>query len=136
MNGIRLQALGLEKSYGGRKVVDDVHLEIRQGEVVGLLGLNGAGKTTTFYLVVGLISPDAGRVLLNGADITGLPMYQRARSGISYLPQEPSAFRRLTVEENLQCIAETLSIPVQEQNERIERLLEEFGIAALRRQGA
>lgn len=131
-----MQAMGLEKSYGGRKVVNEVHLELGQGEVVGLLGPNGAGKTTTFYLVVGLISPDAGQVLLNGHEITAMPMYQRARSGISYLPQEPSAFRRLTVEENLQCIAETLSIPVEEQRERISGLLEEFGIAGLRRQGA
>lgn len=131
-----LRASGLEKSYGGRKVVNDIHLELRQGEVVGLLGPNGAGKTTTFYLVVGLISPDAGRVLLNENDITALPMYQRARSGISYLPQEPSVFKRLTVEENLQCIAETLPIPSGEQDERINRLLVEFGIAALRHQGA
>jgi lipopolysaccharide export system ATP-binding protein len=136
MNSFRLQACGLEKSYRGRKVVSDVHLELRQGEVVGLLGPNGAGKTTTFYMVVGLISPDLGQVLLNDADITGLPMYQRARSGISYLPQEPSAFRKLTVEENLRSIAETLPISAGEQSERVERLLEEFGIASLRRQGA
>jgi lipopolysaccharide export system ATP-binding protein len=136
MNGFRLQACGLEKSYRGRKVVNDVHLELRQGEVVGLLGPNGAGKTTTFYMVVGLISPDAGKVLLNGTDITGSPMYQRARSGISYLPQEPSAFRKLTVEENLRGIAETLPLTAGEQTERVEGLLEEFGIAGLRRQGA
>jgi len=136
MNSFRLQACGLEKSYRGRKVVNDVHLELRQGEVVGLLGPNGAGKTTTFYMVVGLISPDAGKVLLNGTDITGSPMYQRARSGISYLPQEPSAFRKLTVEENLRGIAETLPLTAGEQTERVEGLLEEFGIAGLRRQGA
>ncbi len=136
MNVSCLKACGLEKSYRGRKVVDDVHLELRQGEVVGLLGPNGAGKTTTFYMVVGLISPDLGQVLLNDADITGLPMYRRARSGISYLPQEPSAFRKLTVEENLRSIAETLPISAAEQSERIEHLLEEFGISALRRQGA
>jgi lipopolysaccharide export system ATP-binding protein len=136
MNSSQLQACGLEKSYRGRKVVSDVHLELRQGEVVGLLGPNGAGKTTTFYMVVGLISPDAGKVLLNGADITGSPMYQRARSGISYLPQEPSAFRKLTVEENLRGIAETLPLTAGEQTERVESLLEEFGIAELRRQGA
>jgi len=128
--------LGLEKSYRGRIVVSDVSLELGRGEVVGLLGPNGAGKTTTFYMVVGLISPESGKVLLNGSDITGLPMYQRARSGISYLPQEPSAFRKLTVEENLQCIAETLPISPEEQRERVMRLLEEFGIAPLRRQGA
>jgi lipopolysaccharide export system ATP-binding protein len=136
MNISQLQACGLEKSYRGRKVVSDVHLELRQGEVVGLLGPNGAGKTTTFYMVVGLISPDAGKVLLNGTDITGSPMYQRARSGISYLPQEPSAFRKLTVEENLRGIAETLSLSAEVQAARVEALLEEFGIANLRRQGA
>ncbi len=136
MTKSRLQACGLEKSYHGRKVVSEVHLELRQGEVVGLLGPNGAGKTTTFYMVVGLISPDLGQVLLNDVDITGLPMYQRARSGISYLPQEPSAFRKLTVEENLRSIAETLPISAGEQSERVEDLLEEFGIASLRRQGA
>ncbi|MGA2260585.1 MAG: LPS export ABC transporter ATP-binding protein [Acidobacteriota bacterium] len=136
MNDARLRALGLEKSYRGRIVVSDVSLELGRGEVVGLLGPNGAGKTTTFYMVVGLISPESGKVLLNGSDITGLPMYQRARSGISYLPQEPSAFRKLTVEENLQCIAETLPISPEEQRERVMRLLEEFGIAPLRRQGA
>jgi len=91
----------------GRKVVDDLDLEISQGEVVGLLGPNGAGKTTTFYILVGLAQPDSGRVLLNGDDITDLPMYLRARSGISYLPQEPSVFRQLTVEENLLAVLET-----------------------------
>jgi lipopolysaccharide export system ATP-binding protein len=98
---LKLQALELSKSYRGRKVVDDVELEIGQGEVVGLLGPNGAGKTTTFYILVGLARPDSGRVLLNGDEITDLPMYLRARSGISYLPQEPSVFRQLTSEENL-----------------------------------
>jgi len=136
MNDARLQALGLEKSYRGRVVVSDVSLELGRGEVVGLLGPNGAGKTTTFYMVVGLISPESGKVLLNGSDITGLPMYQRARSGISYLPQEPSAFRKLTVEENLQCIAETLPVSPEEQRAHVTSLLEEFGIAPLRRQGA
>jgi lipopolysaccharide export system ATP-binding protein len=136
MTDFRLQALGLEKSYRGRIVVGEVTLELRQGEVVGLLGPNGAGKTTTFYIVVGLISPDAGKVVLNGSDITAMPMYQRARYGISYLPQEPSVFRKLTVEENLQSIAETLPIPAQEQQERVTALLEEFGIESLRRQGA
>jgi lipopolysaccharide export system ATP-binding protein len=136
MTNSRLQALGLDKSYRGRTVVSEVSLELRQGEVVGLLGPNGAGKTTTFYMVVGLISPDSGKVLLNGADITGLPMYQRARSGISYLPQEPSVFRKLTVEENLRSIAETLSISVEEQEERVTLLLKEFGIEHLSSQGA
>jgi lipopolysaccharide export system ATP-binding protein len=136
MHDAKLQAVGLEKAYGSRKVVNDVSLELSQGEVVGLLGPNGAGKTTTFYLVVGLISPDSGQVFLNQLDITSLPMYQRARSGISYLPQEPSAFRRLTVEENLQSIAETLPLTFGEQSERVTGLLEEFGIGSLRRQGA
>ena len=136
MTQITLQALGLEKSYRGRSVVSEVSLELGQGEVVGLLGPNGAGKTTTFYMVVGLISPDGGKVILGGSDVTSLPMYQRARSGISYLPQEPSVFRKLTVEENLRSIAETLPISVEEQEERVTFLLEEFGIASLRRQGA
>ena len=131
-----MKALGLDKSYRGRTVVSDVSLELGQGEVVGLLGPNGAGKTTTFYMVVGLISPDAGKVLLNGADITNQPMYQRARSGISYLPQEPSVFRKLSVEENLLSIAETLPISLDEQEERVSLLLSEFGIDSLRHQGA
>src|ERR1700688_2964966 len=106
----KLQAAALNKSYRGRKVVDDVHVEVHQGEVVGLLGPNGAGKTTTFYIIVGLARPDYGRVLLDGEDITDLPMYLRARSGISYLPQEPSVFRQLTVDENLLAVLETLPL--------------------------
>src|ERR1700751_5972485 len=98
---LKLQAVELSKSYRGRRVVDNVNLEIRQGEVVGLLGPNGAGKTTTFYILVGLARPDYGRVLLDDEDITDLPMYLRARGGISYLPQEPSVFRKLTGEANL-----------------------------------
>jgi lipopolysaccharide export system ATP-binding protein len=136
MTDFKLQALGLEKSYRGRMVVDEVSLELRQGEVVGLLGPNGAGKTTTFYMVVGLIPPDVGKVVLNGADITNLPMYQRARSGISYLPQEPSVFKKLTVEENLRSIAETLPMPAADQEEWVTHLLREFGIEPLRSQGA
>jgi len=131
-----LQAFDLNKSYRGRKVVDQVNLELRRGEVVGLLGPNGAGKTTTFYLMVGLIAPDRGRVLLDGDDITDLPMYQRARAGISYLPQEPSVFRKLTVEENLLSIAETLDLPSAKQEALTTDLLEEFGIEQIRRQGA
>jgi lipopolysaccharide export system ATP-binding protein len=131
-----LQALELSKSYRGRKVVNEVSLDLRRGEVVGLLGPNGAGKTTTFYIIVGLIPPDNGQVRLNGQGITALPMYQRARAGISYLPQEPSVFRKLTVEENLQSISETLDIPAAEQEELVGSLLEEFGIEHLRRQGA
>lgn len=128
--------MDLNKSYRGRKVVDEVNLELRQGEVVGLLGPNGAGKTTTFYVIVGLIAPDRGQVRVNGQDITNLPMYQRARSGISYLPQEPSVFRKLTVEENLLSIAETLDLSAAEQNALATRLLEEFGIEHLRSQSA
>src|SRR6266568_5045266 len=107
---LKLQALELSKSYRGRKVVDDVELEIGQGEVVGLLGPNGAGKTTTFYILVGLARPDSGRVLLNGDEITDLPMYLRARGGISYLPQEPSFFRKLPSKENLPAVLEPLPL--------------------------
>ncbi len=131
-----LHALALSKSYRGRKVVDEVDLSLRQGEVVGLLGPNGAGKTTTFYIIVGLIPPDSGQVRVDSEEITDLPMYQRARSGISYLPQEPSVFRKLTVEENLRSIAETLRVSSREQEEIVTGLLEEFGIEHLRHQGA
>src|SRR6266550_3424789 len=117
---LKLQAVDLSKSYRGRKVVDDVELEIGQGEVVGLLGPNGAGKTTTFYILVGLARPDSGRVLLNDDEITDLPMYLRARSGISYLPQEPSVFRQLTSEENLLAVLETLPLTPEQQRRRLE----------------
>lgn len=127
-----LQTEDLTKSYKGRKVVDDVCLEIRRGEVVGLLGPNGAGKTTTFYIMVGLTPPDAGRILLDGLDLTSMPMYQRARRGIGYLPQEPSIFRKLTVEENLLAVLETLPIHWRERRERLETLLEQFGLRAVR----
>jgi lipopolysaccharide export system ATP-binding protein len=132
----RLQASGLCKSYKGRKVVGDVNLEVARGEVVGLLGPNGAGKTTTFYLIVGLISPEEGHVRLGEQEIQSLPMYQRARMGISYLPQEPSVFRKLTVLDNLRCVAETLRVSPDERDEITERLLDEFGIAHLSDQGA
>ena len=128
-----LSTIDLTKSYKGRKVVDDINLEIAQGEVVGLLGPNGAGKTTTFYILVGLESPDSGQVLLNGNDITKLPMYLRARSGISYLPQEPSIFRKLTVEENIMAVIETLPLTAHERRERLEELIEELGLQAVRR---
>jgi lipopolysaccharide export system ATP-binding protein len=131
-----LRVSALCKSYRGRKVVNEVSLELQRGEVVGLLGPNGAGKTTTFYIIVGLISPESGNVLLCGKEITGLPMYQRARSGISYLPQEPSIFRKLTVKENLHSIAETLSISSSKRKELTINLLEQFGIAHLANQGA
>src|SRR6202453_2792787 len=117
---LKLQAVDLNKSYRGRKVVDDLELEIGQGEAVGLLGPNGAGKTTTFYILVGLTRPDSGRVLLNGDDITDLPMYLRARNGISYLPQEPSVFRQLTSEQNLLAVLETLSVTPEQRRDRLE----------------
>ena len=128
----KLQALELEKSYRGRKVVDGVSLEIGQGEVVGLLGPNGAGKTTTFYILVGLARPDRGRVLLDGDDITDFPMYLRARNGISYLPQEPSVFRKLTVEENLLAVLETLPITPEQRRDRLEELLAQMTLETVR----
>ena len=129
---LKLQAVELSKSYRGRKVVDDVELEIGQGEVVGLLGPNGAGKTTTFYILVGLTRPDSGRVLLNDDEITDLPMYLRARSGISYLPQEPSVFRQLTSEENLLAVLETLPMTPEQQRDRLEELLAQMGLETVR----
>ena len=129
---LKLQAVELSKSYRGRRVVDDVELEIGQGEVVGLLGPNGAGKTTTFYILVGLARPDSGRVLLNGEEITDLPMYLRARSGISYLPQEPSVFRQLTSEENLLAVLETLPLTPEQQRDRLEELLAQMGLETVR----
>jgi lipopolysaccharide export system ATP-binding protein len=129
---LKLQAVDLNKAYRGRKVVDDVELEIGQGEVVGLLGPNGAGKTTTFYILVGLARPDSGRVLLNGAEITDLPMYLRARSGISYLPQEPSVFRQLTSEDNLLAVLETLPLTPEQQRDRLEELLVQMGLETVR----
>ncbi len=129
---LKLQAVELSKSYRGRKVVDDVELEIGQGEVVGLLGPNGAGKTTTFYILVGLARPDSGRVLLNDDEITDLPMYLRARSGISYLPQEPSVFRQLTSEENLLAVLETLPLTPEQQRDRLEELLMQMGLETVR----
>jgi lipopolysaccharide export system ATP-binding protein len=128
-----LTALGLVKSYRRRRVVDDVCLTIEGGEVVGLLGPNGAGKTTTFYLLVGLIHPDTGVVELNGADVTAVPMYRRARAGISYLPQEPSVFRGLTVEENILAVLELQSLSRRERQQRVDELLDEFGLDRHRR---
>jgi len=127
-----LEAVEISKAYRGRKVVDDVSLRVEQGEVVGLLGPNGAGKTTTFYMIVGLISPDSGSVLLDGEDITTLPMYRRARRGISYLPQEPSIFRKLTVEENLMAILETMPLSRHQRRERMELLIEQLGLERVR----
>jgi lipopolysaccharide export system ATP-binding protein len=128
-----LSTVDLTKSYKGRKVVDDISLKIAQGEVVGLLGPNGAGKTTTFYIIVGLTSPDSGQVQLDGVDITNFPMYLRAREGISYLPQEPSIFRKLTVEENIMAVLETRPLRADRRRERLEELIEDLGLQQVRR---
>jgi lipopolysaccharide export system ATP-binding protein len=126
-----LRAEGLTKSFVGRRVVDDVTIEVRAGEVVGLLGPNGAGKTTSFHMIVGLTRPDAGRVLLDGSDVTRLPMYERARRGIGYLPQEASIFRKLSVEQNIMAVLETLDLSAADRAERLRQLLDELGIAKL-----
>lgn len=128
-----LEACQLNKSYRGRKVVNNVSLTIARGEIVGLLGPNGAGKTTTFYMMVGLVSPDSGSVRMNNQDLTSHPMYVRARRGISYLPQEPSVFRRLSVEDNLYAVAETLELVAGMADQMVSELLEEFGISDLRK---
>jgi len=131
-----LKAERVTKSYNGRRVVDGINLEVKGGEVVGLLGPNGAGKTTTFHMIVGLVRPDEGKVFLNGEDLTPAPIYQRARAGISYLPQESSIFRRLTVEGNLLAILETLRLSEQEQKERSKGLMRMLGISHLARHKA
>src|SRR5712671_6336653 len=123
---VSLEADGLVKRYGGRAVVDGVAVNVQSGEVVGLLGPNGAGKTTTFYMVVGLIKPDEGRVFLDDRDITHLPMYKRAQLGLGYLPQESSIFRKLSVEDNIRAILEMTNLPKKEQREKLEALLDEF----------
>jgi lipopolysaccharide export system ATP-binding protein len=128
----RLEGLGLTKSFRGKRVVDDVTLELHQGEIVGLLGPNGAGKTTTFYMLTGLVRPERGRVALDGEELTAAPMYQRARRGLGYLAQEPSVFRRMTVEENLRAVLETMSLSHEEREGRLERLLDELSIRHLR----
>jgi lipopolysaccharide export system ATP-binding protein len=127
----KLSAIGLIKSYGGRRAVNGVNLEIHPGEVVGLLGPNGAGKTTTFYMIVGLIRPDGGQILIDGEDVSRCPMYIRARKGLNYLPQEPSIFRKLTVEENILAILETLDLNQQERRERLKELLGELDLTPL-----
>lgn len=127
-----IETKNLVKIYGERKVVNDVSLHVEQGTVVGLLGPNGAGKTTTFYMVVGITKPDSGSVLLDGKDIGQMPMYQRARLGISYLPQEASVFRKMTVEENLMSIMETTSLSHDEQVHKMNELIDEFGIGHIR----
>jgi lipopolysaccharide export system ATP-binding protein len=130
---MELRTENLEKSYRGRSVVNQVSIHLNQGEIVGLLGPNGAGKTTTFYMVTGMIAPDAGRIFLNNQDITGLPMYQRARRGIGYLPQEASVFRGLSVEDNILAVLEHLPLSKAEQRERCETLLHEFGLNRVRK---
>ncbi len=131
-----LTGRGLTKIYSRRKVVNEVDLEVRQGEIVGLLGPNGAGKTTSFYMVVGLIPPDAGKVYLDDRNLTRTPMYKRSRLGVGYLAQEPSVFRKLTVEDNVMAILETLKIPRKERKRRLEALLEELSISHLRKSKA
>nr|MEE4267345.1 LPS export ABC transporter ATP-binding protein [Candidatus Krumholzibacteria bacterium] len=129
----QLEAKGLRKVYRGRAVVQDVDLEVQQGEVVGLLGPNGAGKTTSFYMIVGFITPDEGSVKLDGQEISRKPMYKRARLGIGYLPQESSIFRQLTVEENVMAILQSLKLNKQQRQERLEELLEMMGVTHIRK---
>ena len=131
-----LEGLELSKSFKGRRVVDEVTVRVQQGEIVGLLGPNGAGKTTTFYRITGLIRPDEGRVRLDGTELTDAPMYQRARTGIGYLAQEPSIFRRMTVEENILAILETRNLPAKERDRELERMLDELSIRHLRKSRA
>ncbi len=126
-----LETRNLQKAYGGRQVVDGVDIAVRRGEIVGLLGPNGAGKTTTFSMVMGQVHPDAGHILFNGSDISNLPMYKRARIGIGYLAQEPSIFRKLTVERNILAILETLGLSPRERRRRLDELLDELGIRHL-----
>jgi len=131
-----LRAEGLVKTFGKRRVVDGVDLEVRQGEIVGLLGPNGAGKSTTFYMIVGLLSANAGRVYLDEQELTRIPMYRRARAGIGYLSQEPSIFRRMTVEQNVMAILQTLDMTRAERNRRLDELLGELSIGHLRKSKA
>ena len=133
---ILLEAEGLEKSYNKKRVVNGVKLEIDAGEVVGLLGPNGAGKTTTFYMVIGLIKPDSGKVFFKGEDISQLPMYKRARMGMGYLSQEPSIFRKMSVEDNIMSILETLDLSRKERKHRLEHLLDGLDLAPVRKQQA
>src|SRR5512145_447609 len=126
-----LKAVSVAKSYGGRRVVNGINLAVKGGEVVGLLGPNGAGKTTTFHMMVGLVRPDGGRVLMNDDDLTSLPMHQRARAGIAYLPQESSVFRRLSVADNLRAVLQTLDFDGAEQEERADALMQMLGVAHL-----
>ena len=126
-----LRSDGLVKRYKKRAVVNEVSIQVKQGEIIGLLGPNGAGKTTTFYMIVGMIRPNAGRVFMDDAEITKMPMYKRARNGISYLPQEPSVFRRLSVRDNLMAILQTTPLNRKEQEEKCTRLMDEFGLTRI-----
>lgn len=128
-----LRSENLEKVYGKRKVVKGVSLEVNQGEIVGLLGPNGAGKTTTFYMTVGFIRPNAGKVFLDGEEITDLPMYKRAKKGIGYLPQEPSVFRKLSVEDNILAVLQLTKLNRTQQKEKLEELISEFGLEKVRK---
>lgn len=130
---MELRSINLVKKYGLRTVVQDVTINVKQGEIVGLLGPNGAGKTTTFYMTVGFVQPDGGKVFLDDEEITGLPMYKRARKGIGYLPQEASVFRKLSVEDNIKAILEMTELSTIEQKERLESLIEEFGLEKVRK---
>ena len=131
-----MQVEEVMKAYRGRQVVNKVNLEVRRGEIVGLLGKNGAGKTTTFYMIVGLVRPDSGHIRFQGHDITRVPVYRRARMGIGYLAQDPSVFRKLTVAENVMAILETLNIPARERQTRLKSLLDELDISKLANQKA
>jgi lipopolysaccharide export system ATP-binding protein len=128
-----LSAKNLIKTYGSRTVVKDVSIQVEQGEIVGLLGPNGAGKTTTFYMTVGFIKPNSGKVFLNDEEITDLPMYQRARKGIGYLPQEPSVFRKLSVEDNIKAVLEMTPLTKVQQQDKLESLIEEFRLDKVRK---
>jgi lipopolysaccharide export system ATP-binding protein len=130
---MRLSSEGLIKQYGSKRVVNDVSVEVKTGEIVGLLGPNGAGKTTSFYMFVGLVKPDQGNIILDGEVISHLPMYKRARKGIGYLPQEASVFRELSVEDNIRAILEITSLSPQEQKDKLESLIEEFGLGRVRK---
>ena len=130
---LKLAAHHISKMYGKRKVVDDVSIHVRQGEIVGLLGPNGAGKTTSFYTIVGLVKPSAGEVLLDDINMTSFPMYQRAQHGIGYLAQEASVFRKLSVEDNIRCVLELTNLSKADQDEKTESLLNEFSLTAIRK---
>jgi lipopolysaccharide export system ATP-binding protein len=130
---VKLSANNITKTYGKRKVVDNVSIEVNQGEIVGLLGPNGAGKTTSFYTIVGLIKPNLGDIILENKNITAYPMYKRAQNGIGYLAQEASVFRKLSVEDNIRCVLELTKLSKKEQQEKTESLLEEFSLTAIRK---